>query len=118
MHQYEPQEFDNRLSPSTSEKPPEFSSVNNYKSVKGSRRKKTLPVNQTSLPRNHQLNKPNLQEPKKNEDGTYSIPTIVKGVTSVNYNAKSEHKYSDSIENSINGLRQSINLYNKDEHAL
>jgi hypothetical protein len=75
-------------------------------------------MNQPSLPRNHQLNKPNLQEPKKNDDGTNSIPTIVNGVTSVDYNAMSEHKYSDSIENSINELRQSINPYNKGEHAL
>ena len=51
---------------------------------------------------NHQLNKSNLQEPKKNEDGSYSIPTIVNGVTSVNSNAKLEQKYSDSVEISIN----------------
>jgi hypothetical protein len=36
----------------------------------------------------------------------------------VNYKAKLEHKYSDSIDNSINKLRQSINPYNKDEHAV
>jgi hypothetical protein len=75
-------------------------------------------VNQPSLPRNHQSNKPNLQEPRKNEDGTYSIPTIVNGVTKVNCNAKSEQKYSDSTETRINKLRQTINECNKDKYAL
>jgi hypothetical protein len=67
---------------------------------------------------NHQLNKPNPQEPKKNADGSYSIPTIVNGVTSMNYNSKLGQKYSDSIEISINKLRQTINICNKDEYAL
>jgi hypothetical protein len=75
-------------------------------------------VNQTSLPRNHHPNKPNLQELRKNEDGTYSIPTIVNSVTKVNCNAKSVQKYSDSIENHINKLRQTINECNKDKYAL
>jgi len=66
---------------------------------------------------NHQLNKPNLQEPKKNEDGSYSIPTIVNGVTSVNSNAELEQKYSDSVEININKLRQAITICNKDEYA-
>jgi len=71
---------------------PRLPSVNNYKNVKGPRRKKTLPVKQPSPQKKHQLNKPNLQEPKKNKDGSYSIPTIVNGVTSVNYNAKLEEE--------------------------
>jgi len=49
-------------------------------------------LKQPSLQMN-QLNNPNLQEPKKNEDGSYSIPTIVNSVTSVNSNAKLEQKY-------------------------
>jgi len=57
---------------------------------------------------NHQLNKPNLQKPKKNEDGSYSIQTIVNGVTNVNSNAKLEQKYCDSVEISINKLRQTL----------
>jgi len=67
---------------------------------------------------NHQLNKPNLQKPKKNEDGSYSIPTIVNGVTNVNSNAKLERKYCDSLEISINKLRQTINICNKEEYAV
>ena len=115
---YEPQEFNDRIPLSTLEKSPRFPSINNYKNVKGPQRKKTLPVKQPSLQMKHQLNKPNLQEPKKNEDGSYSIPTIVNGVTSVNYNAKFEQKYRDSIELSINKLRQTINTCNKDKYAL
>jgi hypothetical protein len=75
-------------------------------------------VKQPSLQMKHQLNKPNLQEPKKNEDWSYSIPIIVNGVTRVHYNAKLEQKYSDYIELSINKLRQIINTCNKDEYAL
>ena len=67
---------------------------------------------------NHQLNKPNLQEPKKNEDGSYAIPTILNSITCVNSNAKLEQKYSDSVEISNNKLRQAINICNKDEYAL
>ena len=74
-------------------------------------------MNQASLPWNHQPNKSNLQEPKKNEDGTSSIPTTLNGVTKVNCNAKSQQKYSDSIENHINKLRQTINESNKDKYA-
>jgi hypothetical protein len=54
----------------------------------------------------------------KNEDGTYSILTVVDGVTNVNYNAKSKQKYSDSTENYINKLRHTINEYNKNKYAL
>ena len=75
-------------------------------------------MNLSNLPINHQSDNPNLQEPKKNEDGTYSIPTIVNGVTKVNCNAKSEQKYSDLIENHINKLRQTINECNKEKHGL
>jgi len=42
----------------------------------------------------------------------------VNGVTSVNYNAKLAQNDSDSIEISVNKLRQNINSCNKDEHAL
>jgi hypothetical protein len=106
------------ISLSTSEQSPRFPSVSNYKNVKGPRRKKTLPVKQPGLQTNHQPNKPNLQETKKNEDGSYSIPTIVNGVTSVNYNAKLAQNDSDSIEISVNTLKQNINSCNKGEHAL
>jgi hypothetical protein len=54
----------------------------------------------------------------KNEDGTYSILTIVNGVTNMNYNANPEQKYSNSTENRINKLRQTINECNKDKYAL
>jgi peptidoglycan hydrolase CwlO-like protein len=70
-------------------------------------------VNQPSLHWNHQPNKSNLQELGKNEARTYSIPTIVNGVSKVNSNAKSEQKYSNSIANHINKLRQTINACNK-----
>jgi len=50
---YEPQLFNDRMSLFTSEQSPRFPSVNNYKNVKGPRRKKTLPVKQPSLQMNH-----------------------------------------------------------------
>jgi hypothetical protein len=115
---YEPRECNDKISLSTPEQSPRCPSVNNYKNVKGPRREKTLPVKQPSLQMKHQLNKRNLQETKKNEDGLYSIPMIMNGVTRVHYNAKLEQKYSDSIELSINNLRHTINTCNKDENAL
>jgi len=42
----------------------------------------------------------------------------VNGATNVHCNAKSEQKYSDSTENHINKLKQTINECNKDKHAL
>jgi hypothetical protein len=116
MHLLQIIEFNDSISLSTSEQFPRLPSVNNYKNVKAPRRKKTLPVKQPSPQKKRQLNKPNLQEPKKNEGGSYSVRTIVNGVTSVNYNAKLEQKYSDSIEVSINKLGQTINTCNKDEY--
>jgi hypothetical protein len=115
---YEQQAFNDRISLTTSEQPSELPSISNCKSVKGSRRNKTFPESQPSLPGNYQPTKLNLQTPKKNEDGSYSIPNIVNGETSVNVNAESDHKRRDSIVNNINELRQSINLCNKDVHAL
>ena len=41
------------------------------------------------------------------------IPTIINGVTNVNLNPKIEPKYSDSVGNLINKLRETINVYNK-----
>jgi len=67
---------------------------------------------------NHQLNKPNFQELRKNKDGTCSIPTIVNGVTNVNLNPKFEPKYSDSTGNLINKLREIINVCNKNKYSL
>jgi len=106
------------ISSSKTEQPPRFRTTNNYKNIKELRKNKTPLVNLPSLPRNHQSNKPNLQEPMKNKDGTYSILTIVNGVTNMNYNANPEQKYSDSTENRINKLRQTINECNKDKYAL
>jgi len=106
------------ISSSKIEKPSRFWTTNNYKNDKELQKNKTPLVNLPSLPRNHQSNKPNLQEPMKNEDGAYSILTIVNGVTNVNYNSKSEQKYSDSTENRKNKLRQTTNEYNKDKYAL
>jgi hypothetical protein len=115
---YETQEFNDMKFLSTSKQSTRFPSVNNYKNIKGSRRKKTLPLKQPSLQTNHQPNKTNLQETKKNYDGSYSIPTIVIGVTSVNYDAKLAQNDSDSFEINVNILRQNINSCNKDEHAI
>jgi hypothetical protein len=52
--------------------------------VKGHHWKKSPSMKQDRLPTTHQLDKPNLQESRKNEDGTSRIPTIVNGVTNVN----------------------------------
>ena len=92
--------------------------VNNHNYVMGLRRKKTQSMNQPRLPMNHQLNKPNLQEPRKNEDGACFIPTIVNGVTNVNLNPKTEPKYSDSVGNLINTLRETINVSSKKKYSL
>jgi len=111
--QYEQQAFND-----TSEQPPEFPPICIYRSFKRSRRNNTLSGNQPSLPKIHQPTNPNLPNAKKNEDGTYPIPTIVNGVTSVNLEAKLDHNHSDSVANSIRELSQSIKLCNKDEHVL
>jgi len=114
---HEQQELKDRIFFSNSE-PSRFMTVNNHKYVKGLRRRKTLTVNQPRLPMNHQLNKPNLSEPRTNKEGTCSIPTIVDGVTNVNLNPKFEPKYSDSIGNLINKLRETINVCNKNKYSL
>jgi hypothetical protein len=96
----EQQIFNDRISTTTTKQPPEFLSISNYKSVKGSQRNKTFLTNQPSLPGNQQPAKPHPQTPKEDDDGPYFIPTIVNSVTSVNYNAKLDHKRSVFIENS------------------
>jgi len=65
------------------------------------------------LPMTRQLIKPNLQEPRINEDGACFTPTIVIGVTDLNTNPKIEPKYSDIISNLINNLRETINVNKK-----
>jgi hypothetical protein len=42
-------------------------------------------VNQPRLSETYPFNKPNFHELWKNEDGTYHIPTVVSGVTDVNF---------------------------------
>ena len=86
---------------------------NNHKHVEGHRRRKTLSVKQPRLSKTHPFNKPNFHELRKNEDGTYHIPTVVNGVTDVNFNTKIEPKYSDSIGILKNNLREAINVHNK-----
>jgi len=113
----EPQECNDKIF-SNSEQTSRFVTANNHKYVKRLRRRKTISMNQTSLPMNHQLNKPNLQEPRKNEDGTCSFLTIVNGVTNVNLNPKFELKYSDSIGNLIKKLRETINVCNRNKYSL
>jgi hypothetical protein len=56
---------------------------------------------------NQQSNNPNLQTSKEN--GVQTIPTVVNGVIRVNNNVKSNQKYTDSIEDSINTLSPLIN---------
>ena len=116
LNHHETQELNDRIFFSNSEQPSRFMTVNYHKYIKGLRRRKTPSVNQPRLPMNHKLNKPNLQEPRKNEDGTYSIPTIVNGVTNVNLNTKFEQKY-DSIGNLIN-KEKSFNVCNKNKYSL
>jgi hypothetical protein len=60
-----------------------------------------------------QRNKPNLQEPSINEDRASFIPTIVNGVTNVSSTSMTVPKYSDSMKNLINNLRETINVQNK-----
>ena len=67
---------------------------------------------------NHQRNKPILQEPINNEDGACPIPTLVNGVINVNPNPKTALKYSESTDNLINKLRETINAHNKEKCSL
>jgi hypothetical protein len=77
-------------------------------------------VNQPSLPKNHQPNKLNLQEPRKNQDETCSIPNMVNGETKVNCNLHTftySHIYSPSID--LNGYGISHIIYiNKYSHII
>jgi len=84
--------------------------VNKQKYITGLRRKKSLSVSQTRLPMTRQLMKPKLQEPRENEDGACFIPTIVSGVTDMNTNPKIEQKYSDTISNLTNNLRETFTV--------
>ena len=87
--------------------------VNKHKYIKGLRRKKTLTVSQSRLPIIRQLNKPNLQEPRKKRRCACFIPIIVNGVTDVNTNPNFEPKYNDLINNLTNKLRETINVNKK-----
>jgi hypothetical protein len=64
-------------------------------------------VNQQRQTTNQQANNPNLQTSKENKVQT--IPTVVNGVIRVNNNVKSNQKYTDAIEDSINTLSPLIN---------
>jgi hypothetical protein len=66
----------------------------------------------------HQRNKPNLQEQSINEDGACFIPTIVNGVTNVNFTSVTKQKYSDSTKNPINNLQETITVHNKKKCSL
>ena len=74
-------------------------------------------MNQPRLQMNRHQHKPNLQEPMNNEDGACPVPTLVKGVTSVNPNPKTAPKYSESTCILINKLRETINVYNKEKSS-
>jgi hypothetical protein len=71
-------------------------------------------MKQCRQPMTHQLDNPNLQEPRKNDDGTCRILTIVNGVTNVNPNPKHKQEDSNSTSDSVSHL---INLQNK-EHKI
>jgi hypothetical protein len=113
---HEPQENNVGISPHSSEHHLMYSSDMNYKNFKKPRRSRITYVNQQNQKINPQLNKPNLQASKENEVRT--IPTVVNGVISTNNNEKSDQKYNDSIEDSINTLSQSINKLNSNSCAL
>jgi hypothetical protein len=59
-------------------------------------------VTQRCQTTNQQTSKPNLQISKENE--VQNITTVVNGVIQVNNNAKSNQKYTDSIEDSIKSV--------------
>jgi hypothetical protein len=79
-------------------------------------------MKQCRLPTTHLLDSPNLQEPRKNEDGTNLIPTIGNGVTNVNPKPKHKQEDSDSTSDSvsilINNLRDTIIVHNNMKHPL
>jgi len=66
---HEHRESNDRIAFSKIEAPPRFRTTNKYKNVKEQRRNKSLLINQSSLPKNHQPNKRNLHERRKNEGG-------------------------------------------------
>ena len=79
-------------------------------------------MKQCRLPTTHLLDNPTLQEPRKNEDGTSLIPTIVNGVKNVKPNPKHHQKDSDPTSDSVslltNNLRETIIVHNKMKHPL
>jgi len=89
---------------------------------KGRHWKKCSTTEQLELPTSHLLDKPNLRNPKKNDDSSSPIPTIVNGVASVNPNQELKHEdsvtSSDSITLLIDNMRESINMLNKSKSPL
>ena len=81
--------------------------THNHKYDKGLRRRKSPSMHQPEPPMNHQLDEPNLQKPRKIEDETYSIPTIV----NMNPNHQFKLKYSNSVTNHINNIREYSKCY-------
>ena len=81
--------------------------THNHKYDKRLQRRKIPSMHQPGPPMNHQLDEPNLQKPKKIEDETYSIPTIV----NMNPNHQFKLKYSNSVTNRINNIREYSKCY-------
>jgi hypothetical protein len=90
--------------------------------VKGRHWKKPSATEQLEPSTTYLLDNPNLSNPKKNEDDSSLIPTIVNGVTSVNHKPKPIQEdsvsTSDSITHLINNLSDSINVLNKTNHRI
>jgi hypothetical protein len=100
----EPQQFNDTTFSSDFGQPSRFLPKTSNSHVKGPHWKKPFSMKQGRQPTTHQLDTPNLQEPRKNEDGTSRIRTIVNGLTNVNPNPKHKQEDSDSTSDSVGHL--------------
>ena len=113
LKRHESQEPRDSIFPTKLEQSSKIMTGNTNEQDKGLRRTKLPTVNQHRRQVFHLRNKPNLQEPIINEDGTCFIPILVNGVTNVNLPSVTVPKYSDSKKNLIHNLRETINVLNK-----
>jgi hypothetical protein len=110
----ETQQFNDTTFSSDFEQPTRFLPKASTSHVKGHHWKKPPSMKQRRQTTTHQLDNSNLQEQRKNNDGTCHIPTIVNGVTNVNHNPKHKQEDSNSTSDSVSHI---INLQNT-EHKI
>ena len=110
------QESKDVIPPSNTKQLSTFKTGNNYKHIKGLRKKKNIAMYQPRLSVTYLPNKHNLQKLRKtkNEDETSYIPTTVNGVINVIPTSKTELEFSEQNGNLLKELRETISMYNKE----